>query len=419
MLGRALDNLVSVISPKWALQRIAHRDAISRVKAVSNGRHRAMEEMIGSSRKGGYEAGKADRLKGRTVGCTHENDIPSEQIDRLRWRSWQLFRNNPQARKICRTLGAKVIGRGLSPQPQATTETGEPFVEFRKRARQIWDEFAKEADFRGKPGRGGQHLTSLSKTALKAVMLSGGALYRFRHLDRAAQRALGLLVPLQIQLLHIDRLDTNADGPNQFRGVELDSSGKTIAYHVLTSSNANSETTVRVPAAEMGHLLAEDDIDQILGAPWFGAALLTMDDRRNYEYSELIAAEMGSCIVAGYRRSAGHTAGIGLPGSEANYDLTDADGNPITHLQPGMFIDLGQSGELQMVNPQRPNSMAGEFIAHLLRTEAVSMPGIKSSTLTGDYRNSSFSSERSADNDTWPEIEEIQDWFAVGFCQPI
>lgn len=420
MLGRALDSLISVVSPQWALQRAAHRDAYSRVSAASNGRHRSMEEMIGPNRRGGYEAGKSDRLKGYTLGCTHENDLPRVQIDRLRWRSWNLFRNNPQARKICRTLGAKVIGRGLSPQPQATTVDGDPFVGFRKRARQVWEEFTKEADFRGKPGRGGQHFTALSKTALRAVMLSGGTLFRFRHLDKATQSQLGLMVPLQIQLVHVDRLDASQHGERKFYGVEFDGDGKVIAYHVLTGGDdGKDQKSVRVRATEMGHLFAEDDIDQIVGAPWFGAALLTMDDRRNYEYSELIAAEMGSCIVAGYRRSRGQTSGISLPGTDGNYELTDADGNRITHLQPGMFLDLGVDGEIDMVNPQRPNSMAGEFIAHLLRTEAVSMPGIKSSTLTGDYRNSSFSSERSADNDVWPEIEEIQDWFSCGFCQPI
>jgi lambda family phage portal protein len=418
MLGRTLDSLIAVVSPKWAANRAAYRAHYSTIAAAS-GRHRSMEKLIGSNSRGGYEAGKSDRLKGYSVACTHENDIPQAQIDRLRFRSWQLFRNNPQARKICRTLCAKVIGRGLSPQPQTVTVDGDPFVAFRKRARQVWDEFCKEADFRGKPGRGGQHFTSLAKTALRAVMLSGGTLFRFRHIDRTAQKDLGLMVPLQIQLLHIDRLDDTKHGPNNFRGVEFDAEGKPVRYHVKTSDLAGNDKTIAVSAKEMGHLFAEDDIDQIMGAPWFGAALLTMDDRRSYEYSELIAAEMGSCIVAGYRRSRGQTGGISLPGTDANYELTDGDGNKITHLQPGMFVDLGTDGEIQMVNPQRPNSMAGEFIGHLLRTEAVSMPGIKGSTLTGDYRNSSFSSERSADNDTWPEIEELQDWFSVGFCQPI
>lgn len=419
MLGRTLDSLIAVVSPKWAATRAAYRHHYASISAAS-GRHRSMDKMIGSHSRGGYEAGKSDRLKGYSVTCTHENDIPPEQIDRLRFRSWQLFRNNPQAKKVCRTIGAKVIGRGLSPQPQTVTLDGEPFVEFRKRARHVWGEFCKEADFRGKPGRGGQHFTSLAKTALRAVMLSGGTLFRFRHVDFKTQKDLGLFVPLQIQLLHVDRLDASKHGDRNFRGVEFDTEGKPVRYHIRTTDPVTgSEKSVAVSATEMGHLFAEDDIDQILGAPWFGAALLTMDDRRNYEYSELIAAEMGSCIVAGYRRSRGQTAGIGLPGSEANYELTDADGNKITHMQPGMFLDLGTDGEIQMVNPQRPNSMAGEFIGHLLRTEAVSMPGIKGSTLTGDYRNSSFSSERSADNDTWPEIEELQDWFSVGFCQPI
>jgi capsid protein len=47
------------------------------------------------------------------------------------------------------------------------------------------------------------------------------------------------------------------------------------------------------------------------------------------------------------------------------------------------------------------------------------LPGTKSSTVTGDYRNSSFSSERSADNDAWPEINIVQEWFASSYCQPI
>lgn len=424
MLGTSIDSLISVFSPRWGLERTANRAYLARLKAAA-GQHESMRKMLGSGRNAGYEAGKADRLKPSGSSAIHENDLPRAQIRNTRWRSWKLYRNNPQARKICRTLGAKAIGRGLSPQPQTTLPDGQPFVDFRRRARHVWEEFCKEADYRGKPGRGGHHLVPLSKTALRQVILSGGVLFRFRHLDRAQQKVLGLFLPLTIQLIPVDRLDEQKHGGNCFYGVELDADGKVTAYWILKGEEVNSKTpagtdcSVRVPASEMGHLFAEEDIDQVLGSPWFGAALLTMDDRRNYEYSELIAAEMGACIVAGYRRSGGQSAGIGLPGPHTDRDLTDAQGNKIEYLQPGMFLDLGQTGELQMVSPNRPNNGAGEFISHLVRSEAVSMPGVKSSTLTGDYRNSSFSSERSADNDIWPEIEEIQDWFSCGFCQTI
>jgi capsid protein len=59
------------------------------------------------------------------------------------------------------------------------------------------------------------------------------------------------------------------------------------------------------------------------------------------------------------------------------------------------------------------------FVQHLQRGTASAMPGTKASTVTGDYRNSSFSSERSADNDCWPEIQIVQEWFASHYCQPI
>jgi lambda family phage portal protein len=386
-----------------------------------------MQQMMSSRNAGGYEAGKRNRLAGKfAAGSSHENDQPRAQIETMGWRSWNLYRNNPQARKIIRTLCAKVVGRGLSPQPQTVTKEGKPFVEFRQRARLIWDEWSRESDFRGKPGRGGHNFVSQCKTALRSIVLSGGVLYRFHHLDAKNQKRQQLFIPLQIQLLHVDRLDRTRHGNSTFYGAELDSEGKTIAYHVLkggTQQAASLQTTVqdteRIEAKDMGHLFMEEDIDQILGTPWFGAALLTMDDRRNYEASELTAAEMGSCFVAGYRRSRGKTGGIGLPNPDSTLDLTDADGNAISRIQPGMFLDLGTDGAFESINPNRPNSGAEAFINHLVRSEAVSMPGVKSSTVTGDYRNSSFSSERSADNDVWPELEELQDFFSGGFCQPI
>lgn len=419
MIGNAIDNLISVFSPGWGAKRMANRQYGESIKNAA-GVHESMRKLLSGRNAGGYEAGKSDRLKGRTVGSAHENDVPRRQIETLRWRAWNLHRNCPQARKISRTLCAKVVGRGLSPQPQATKKDGSPFVDFRKRARQVWEEFVGECDFRGKPGLGGHDLVTLSKTALRGTILSGGVLFRFHHLDPKEQQKRDLHLPLQIQLLHIDRLDTEKNGDNQYYGFDLDSAGRVTAYNVLKggTDDNSTERSVKVPAAEMRHLFSEEDIDQFIGSPWLGAALLTMDDRRGYEYSELIAAEMASCFVAAYRRSAGQSGGIGLQ-NDGDRDLTDSDGNPITKLQPGMILDLGQTGELDLKNPSRPNSNAEGFLAHLVRSEAVSMPGVKSSTLTGDYRNSSFSSERSADNDIWPELEELQDWFANEFVGPI
>lgn len=415
MIAELIDNLVGLISPASQLRRVVARADVARVQAASSD-HKSMRELLGGN-VGGYQAGKNNRLTRQTSGIVHENDVDRAQIERLVERSWNLYRNNPQARKMVRTLQAKVIGRGLNPQPQATLEDGQPFFEFRKRARDIWKAAAKEIDFRGRPGRGGHTLATLSKTALKQNILSGGVLCRFRELTTEQQQRRGLLLPLQIQLLHVDRIDTQVhDGDRKLYGIELDSQDRPRWYYIKAPSAPRGY--LRLPAREVVHLFAEEDIDQLIGTAWMAAALITMDDRRDYESSELTAAHFGSCLVAGYRLSSGQTQ-FGLPSPDGTQDLTDAEGNKVTGLQPGMMINLGSTGEVQFLNSQRPNNMAGEFLGYLQRGEAVSVPGVKSSTLTGDYRQSSFSSERSADNDVWPEIEELQEWFADGFCQPI
>lgn len=412
MLSNVLDNAIGFLSPRWAANRMVHRARIASLKNAANV-HRSMQQLM-AGRNGGYEAGKTDRLKGRIVGSPHENDVPRAQIHALRYRSWNLYRNNPQARKIRRTLNAKVIGPGLMPQPQATRPDGTPYLEFNRRARQVFAEFSKESDWRGKPGSGGQSFPTQCKTAFGQNMLAGGVLYQFHHLQPSEQKKLGLYVPLQIQLIHIDRLDESQTGSEWFYGVHVPGDGRVAGYQILKNSGSGSQY---VDVSKMRHLFAEEDVDQIIGSPWFGAALLTMDDRRNYEYSELTAAEMAACVVGTYRLSPGQSQ-FGLQTNDST-DLTDSHGNPVSHLQPAMMLNLGAAGEFDIKSSNRPNNGASEFLSHLIRSEAVSMPGVKSSTLTGDYRNSSFSSERSADNDIWPEIEELQDWFAAGFCQPI
>ena len=66
-----------------------------------------------------------------------------------------------------------------------------------------------------------------------------------------------------------------------------------------------------------------------------------------------------------------------------------------------------------------PNINVPEFVDSILRGVATAVPGVKSSTLTGDYRKSSFSSEKAADNDTWPENFALQKLIANHFLQDV
>ncbi len=420
MIGEAIDKLICLFSPAAGLERMRLRASVQSFITSENS-------------QGGYEAGKRNRLtKGRGGRQQNENAIPRSQVAQMRWSSWDLFRNNPHCRKICRSLNAKVIGTCPHPQSQAVHSDGTPNVEFRDRAQALFTAFAVDCDYRGKPGFGGQNLGDLLKTGFRGVILGGEVLIQFRDTQRQKWARIpdpkNTLPPLKLQLIHAERFDetvnTWGEAKNPvFYGIELDENEHRVAYHILDKHpsdplrNSTKFGSKRLDAKDIVHLFASDDIDQMRGTPWLSAALLKMRDTNDYESNELMAAAMSACVVMGYRRSSGQSKfGVSQP---ENWDLNDANGNPITGVSPGMFLDLGQTGELDMINPSRPNVNADAFIQHMLRSEAASVPGTKGSTLTLDYRNSSFSSERSADNDTWPEIEDVQDWFYTNACQPI
>lgn len=424
----AIDRVIGVFSPRWALSRVQARATLQQIEAFS-GSH------------GGYDAGKLNRLtKGRLGSEIKEHSVPSEQIERLRWQSWNLWRNNTYARKIVRSLESKVVGSGMLPESQAKHEDGTPDVEFRARAKQLWLAIQSGFDFRGLPGRGGVTFAGLQRLALRACILSGETLHRIVPIKSDEMFQRDLPIPLTLQMIDAARLtDTNhpaagdqlrlAEGHTLYRGIELDADGKRVAYWINSyppgTASPTYGTTQRIPAEQLAHLFVEDDIDQLRGTPWFASALLGMRDTGDLQYNVLKASAMAACVVMGYRKPTG-AARFGLnQATETNStsadgtDLTDSDGNAITKIQPGMFVNLGRDGELTGFSPNQPNTNAEAFIQHMLRGTAAGFSGVKSSTVTGDYRNSSFSSERSADNDCWPEVQALQEWFATSFCQPI
>lgn len=380
---------------------------------------------------GGYQGGQRNRLTGGWDDASlTENGIPAGQLGLLRARSWDLYRNNPHARKIVQTLETKVVGRGITPRSLATQADGSSHKEFRDRVRQLWSDIQDGIDVRGRPGYGGLDFVSLQRQVLRAVVLSGETLIRWRYLTPREQQARLLPTPLALQLIDAGRLveesslyPQSIDGDHLlFRGIELDRDGRRVAYHMrnapLDGSLITLDDVVQVPADEVVHLYREEDIDQYRGVPWFAPLIMQMRQTADYQHNELKASALAACVSMWYRRASGSSAKLGLAGA-GDDALTDASGNTITRLQPGMILNLGRDGEAGGFNPARPTTNVEAFIQHMLRSTSAAVPGLKSSTLTGDYRNSSFSSERSADNDAWPELVGVQDWMSYQFLQPL
>jgi len=420
MTANFLDRIIGYFSPSAAVQRMEARATLAQVNAL-----------VGTG-KGPYAAASLNRLNLLRNPVVKENEVSGSRLDYLRAQSWDLYRDNPSCRKIVRSLEAKVIGqRGMQPESLAENIDGTPNVEFRARAKQLWSSLQSGFDSRGLPGKGGLTMSGQQKLALRSVILSGDTLYRMKPINQRDQSRRDLPISLTLQLVdscrladdHEIPLTTLRDGHSLFRGIELNASNERVAYWIKTvpiwaSARTPTEAT-RVPVSNMGHLYLEEDIDQLRGVPWFSSAILRARRTEDLEYNVLTASAMAACVVATYSKPTGATRlGLNQSASDST-DLTDTDGNTISKIQPGMLVNKGKDGSFDLQSPNQPNMNPEAFVQHLQRGTATAVPGIKASTITGDYRNSSFSSERSADNDTWPELHDVQEWFASSYCQPI
>ncbi len=421
-----LDKIIGYISPSAGLSRVQARATMKQI-----------ESFVGGTNSG-YNAGKINRMtRGRGSVEVKEHALPQEQFQRLIADSWNLYRNNPYARKIVRSITSKVIGKGLTPESQALRPDGTAHTEFRQRCKLLWKRLNNGFDFRGMPGQGGLNMPQIQHLALRSCILSGDSFGRLVPIDAAEMMRRDIPVPVVWQPIDKSRLADEHDLPAGaiadngmfYRGLELDVTGRVRAYWINAIRPGEISpaftSAKRRPATEINHVFIEDDVDQYLGTPWFASALLNMRDTNDLQYNVLKQSAMAACVVLGYRKPTG-AGPFGLQASRESVggtadgtDLTDEDGNVITKVQPGMFVNLGKDGELQGFSPNIQNANPESFVSHMLRGTAGGFPGLKASTVTGDYRNSSFSSERSADNDAWPEIEAMQDWFSNSFCQPI
>lgn len=420
-----LDSIIGYISPRWGADRIAARATMKQINAMTGGEI-------------GYAAGKSNRLNrpsGSTAARAKESVIPAGHIEGMTVDAWALYRDNPYARKIVSSLQSKVIGKGMSPESHATKADGSPHTEFRARAKQLWDGIQHGFDLRGLPGKGGQTFPGLQRLAFKAVILSGDTLFRLKDIDESEMIRRDLPVSIALQILDSSRLakdnevdETLADGHQLYRGIELDEHGVRVAYWISTYRPGDSEPTgpaKRYSANEIGHLFLEEDIDQYRGTTWLASTMPGLRNSGDLEFNVLTSSKAAACVVGSYSLPTGAKRfGLGASseaqsGTADGTELTDIDGNEVTRLQPAMLLNVGQNGKFELHSPNQPNMNPEGFIQHMLRGVSAGTPGIKSSTVTGDYRNSSFSSEKSADNDIWPEVEALQDWFASNFCQRI
>jgi lambda family phage portal protein len=371
-------------APTWGLRRVR-----SRIAGELALRH--------------YEAaGGGRRTQNWNRSGTDAVQATGPFLGSLRNTSRDLVRNNPHAESALSTIAEDSVGWGIVATPKKPNQ----------RALDIWNAWAGSTDC---DADGRHDLPGLQQLVMRTVVESGEVLVR-RRLRRPED---GFVLPLQLQVLEPDFLDTSKDSvallPGGFRivqGVEYDAIGRRVAYWLYPEHPGSAfatATSTRVPAENVLHIFKSQRPGQVRGVPWFAPVLLRFKDFDEYEDATLMKQKIAACLAVIVR---------GDDPSNPPFGVADTSVQPqIDSLEPGSFNYLPAGSSVDMVTPPTVREYS-DYSQTSLRAIASGM-GIPYEAMTGDYTELPFSAARLSRLSYWKRVESWR-WRMLipQFCIP-
>lgn len=345
-----------------------------------------------------YEgASRGRRFLGWLTGNTSANTEVYSAGNALRDRMRDLVRNNPYARRAVEVIETNTISTGIIYQSSNPT--------LEKLAQKYFETTQVDAD--------GRHdLYGLQALVCRAVVETGECLVR-RRLRKSSD---DLTVPMQIQVLEADFLDTSKNqelnnGGKVIQGIQFNAFGKREGYWLYNSHPGDNfsfrMSSKFVPAEDILHIYRMDRPGQVRGVPWGTSAIVRMRDFDDYQDAHRVRQKIAACFAAFRKKISTNT-----------FNEDNEVPNPSDFLEPGMISELPIDEDIVFANPPGVEGY-GEYTTTELHAIAIGF-GIPFFSLTGDLSKVNYSSGRMGWLDFQRNIKKWQEQiFIKQFCDPV
>ena len=359
----------------------------------------------------GYSGAISSRLTGDWLNPTTTGDEEIRRdLQKLRNRCRELERNNDYVRRYLNGLDSNVIGsKGIMLQMKVEDS---PLVYDDQANRVIEKEWRKWCNRKHATPNGRQSWIDICKLALRSCARDGDVLLQ---LVRGFNNDHGFAV----QLIEADMLDLHhnnyklQNGGEIRMGVETNSVGRPVAYHILTAHPGETSDTsrrrLRVDADDIIHLYNPERISQTRGVPWMVSAMTRLQMLAGYEESELVASRVAASKMGFLTKDAN---------TESYTGEEDEDYNLIMESEPGSIEELPTGMSFQEWNPTHPTTAYKDFVKSTLRGISAGL-NISYNTLANDLEGVNYSSIRAGLFDEREHYKSIQNWFIDSFIQPV
>lgn len=393
----ALDKVLAYFAPAATVRRLQARDLLAYLTSPA------------------YEAAKKSRARQIHKDGQSPDQIVNQSAEVIRAQARHLERNHDVSRGILRTMVNNVVGAsGIGIEPQPRRRDGSIHEEYAAALRSAYREWSVAPEVTRRLA-----MPKLQRMLCRAWIRDG---------EVFAQEVVGTVkgmrypsrVPFALELFEAEMVPMGYDdGANVRQGIECNAWGQPVAYMVYKRNPYDgvgltymADDMKRLPADRVYHLAMVDRLQQRRGVSEFASIITRLEDMKDYEESERIAAKIAASLTAYVKRNSPD----GYVGPS-----TDENGNPVPRslaMQPGTIIDSLQVGEeIGLIDSNRPNPNVVTFRQGQLRAVAAGV-GASYSSIARAY-DGTYSAQRQEMVEQWANYATLTDDFVGQFMQPL
>ena len=354
---------MAAVAPQWAANR-------------AKARREVLQNDVAEKHLRKYEAASVGR---RTQGVFATGASANTEVASgaalMRNRARQMVRDNALAANAVRVIAHNTVGKGIKAEIGARNKTSEAA------ASAWWKQWAETTacDYDGV-----HNFYGLQNLIIETVVESGSAL--------AVRRRSGSgNIPLQIQVLEPDFLDTtkdsNSNGKRIIRGKQYSDNGKLEGFWLYSEHPGERGGALVlgrsnfVPAADVAHVYKIGRPGQVDGVTWFAPVMNTLRDLMDTRDAYQLRQKISACFTAFIYDADNSGGGTG-----------GGDNQVTEHMEPGRVDVLPAGKDIKFASPPGVDGMS-DFDKAQQITIASGL-GVPYEALSGDLRNVSFLSGR-------------------------
>lgn len=331
-----------------------------------------------------YEGAKQTRLN-RDFNVTNNHFELQAGTDRemLKARARWLAANNPITKSIDKSIIKNVVGTGINLQSKIKEENYKNAKQLNKEIETLWKEFTKKENF-DITGRFSFH--TMQSLILKTKMTDGEVLINKVYSSNKK-------FPLSFQLIESDQFasyTTKSNSNNDiFSGIEVDSIGRPIKYHL--KDGINSFSSIAVDAKNIIHFYDSERATQYRGISDYAQTINNLKDFAAYNDSEIVKNRILSSFGLFIKTN---NVAKSIMGDKKTGDAQKSP-EPIKQITAGMIKYLRQGEEIQTMQSNQLGSSYNDFITNTIRLIAAGRD-ISYELAFRDYSKVNFASSRAS-----------------------